>query len=136
MIQPRLKKIKREDMPGSREWIDPLLLVVNQTTQTLNAAFGGQLELASNVAGDVRDLEVLTGPNYTLGIMPLVKLRPTITTRARACQILQVIDLDDVDAILSGPYEADWRDIGGELQIRWISGLDGSKRYQVRVFIW
>lgn len=132
-----LKTIKREDLPGAPSWVDPLLLGYNQTVKQVNAATNkGGLTLSGNIAGSVREVQVQTQANYASGEFEILEMQSGIQTRANACHILQVINVDSTEAVLSGPYHADWRDQGGRMVVRWISGLAPSSRYTVRFHIW
>jgi hypothetical protein len=136
MSNPGLKKVRLEDLQNAPTWVDPLVEAVNRTTELLNAKLDGGISLADDIAGTLKTVDLRTGADYTSGEFPAFSFRSELSSKVNAVEILQVIDRDAPDAVLSGPYSADWREQSGQVTVRRISGLDASKRFRVRLHVW
>lgn len=113
-------------------FLDALLDQLNSVLDFYFRAFEGGVQSS----GITRELAVKTSDQYTSGEFDVMEFDSGVRTRVQAVNVLQVIDRGDEGAVLSGPYFVDWRANGGSIAIRWISGLDASKDYFVRVHVW
>lgn len=128
---PNIPQLTRSDVREAPAWADPILKVLNSTRDYLVSAFNGGIDV-SNLRVHIRELEVRTGATYTSGVFTAVTFQTGIKAKLIDVRVLQVIDLDDPEAVLSGNHGIDWRDDAGLARVRWISGLRASKRYWVR----
>lgn len=134
---PPLALIKREDVTDAPEWFEGFLDKLNPELEFLRSVFNGGITLAGNVQGITKTLQIRTQAGYAPdGEFTVVRFATGLPAAIRACDVKQVIDLDDENAVLAGPYYADWRGASGEVRVRFISGLLPSHRYQITFHVW
>lgn len=131
---PPVRSIKRDDIPGAPSWVEPLLDYLNRLTNYLYIAFDGGINIGGNVQGFVKDIDVRTQSDYTSGEFDIIKFKVDLGT-VTSVTPLQVIDQSVPDAVLAGPVWIDWRATGGLISIRWVSGLEASRRYSMKVHV-
>lgn len=130
---PPVKRIQAKDVPGSPAWTERLYALLNQQFDFLVAAFAKGITIQDNVRGLYKDLQITTGADYDDGVFTVVSFETGLTD-VLECRVCQVIDRDFPDAVLSGPFSCDWRASSGRVSIRWVSGLEVSHRYFLRVW--
>jgi hypothetical protein len=68
---PDLKRLKREDVPGAAEWIDPVLDNQGRFNETVYGAMNGNLTFDGNLSSQIYSASFI----FQTGIQPEVKLR-------------------------------------------------------------
>lgn len=116
-------------------WIEKLLRPLNEFMERVYQTLDRGVAFGENVASSVREIEFRTDALYSSGEFDVVSFQSGLRTRAQACVPLQAFQMSDNDPVLSGPVWFDWRENRGQVQIRWISGLNDSTRYRIRVLV-
>lgn len=131
----QLKKIGPQDVPGAPSWMRPVFAFLNSIVELVNRAFAGGITFQENIRCAIVELQVQTGATYgTAGEFTTVKFLSGLSAKPIACEVVYVQDRDLPDAVLAGPHACTgaWRESSGEISVKWISGLENSRRYIVR----
>lgn len=128
--------IKADDLGQNLPpFVDPLLRLLNQDLAALSSLLAGGLLLPGNVSAFVKELEVRTLATYTSGAFTEVRFATGLRRKLVEVRVAQAIDRDDPEAVLSGSLRVHWIEDAGDVRVRWIDGLDASKRYWLRFLV-
>lgn len=136
---PPNKRIAIADLKGAPPWVEPLLVFVNSLAEFNTQAFAkGGINLDANI-GTVKELQVETPAAYaTAATFPVLKFPTGLTgQRAKGVIVIKVVDRGFPDAVLTGNYSCAgaWEEQGGEIVVRFVSGLEASHRYTLTFWV-
>jgi hypothetical protein len=131
---PSVKSIRREDLPPDvPSWIDNLLGTLSIFMESVYSALNRDISFTENIACNIRDFVVSTKSNYTSGGWEALTFPSGLRFKPSGVLILQISDTDQ--SVITSPVSLDWQDLSGTIQIRYISGLANSKKYNVRLLV-
>lgn len=133
---PTIKRVTREDLHEAPDWIERLLIPLNQFMGAVYQALNGDLSIGANVRGSVRTLRVTTSATYTAADdFREVSFDTGLTVKATACLIAHIEKTDDPTDTITGGVSVKWAERAGKIVVSHISGLADSTKYTVRFLV-
>lgn len=122
---PQIKRLSREDFPGL-EWTGKLFPPINQFFQSVYEALDRNLTLIENSAAQAHEFDVIENNiTYPLSFLWQRKRFPTDVFVTRVLSDDGSLPLASVGVV--------WSFDGTNVLVSKIFGLDGTKRYKIRV---
>ena len=130
---PPFIRIRREDIQGAPEWVDPMLRIFNNAIESISIAFRNNIDIERNLRCVFHDVTVSMTAGSTSGDFPF-----TIPWKFNdAPRGVIVIKCDarsgDFD-ITGGAFCPMWDWSNGALTVYNITGLSASKKYDIRLW--
>lgn len=132
MKLPVVKKILREDLKGAPPWISAIIEPINSFMESVYQALNHNLTYTENLATFVKEITYTTTASYPM--MDNIEFTNELRTKATGLQILQVIEKVDYRPA-PGPVYVPWKDENGTIVLSYITGLEASKTYIIRLLI-
>lgn len=132
---PTQQEIRQEEIPEAPNWFPKFLTPLNLFIRGVYGALNKQLTFQDNISSQIRELSFTTTSSYDDGDFPSVIFTRTTPNKAYSllvCQLLE--DADNFTPIANGVF-VDWREVNGTITIAYVSGLQPSTRYFMRVMI-
>lgn len=127
---PSLKKILREDLKDAPEWVNGILVPVNQFMEYIYQAMNRNISDSDNISCQIKELTYITPSTYPT--MDNVEFLSTLKVKATGVTLLQVVDKDTYLPPTSAVY-VPWYENNGSIVILPITGLVASKIYTIRL---
>jgi len=134
---PLIKRILREDLPDAPNWVERILLPINQFFEGVYNAFDRNITFTDNIAAQVHSFDFTTSSAYdgTAANFETIEFARTLNFKPVGLLLLQIIeDADNHTPIEGSPY-IDWLDINSTIEIYLIRGLKASTKYTARVML-
>lgn len=132
---PTIKQVTREDLREAPDWIERLLTPLNQFMASVFQALNGDLTFGTNIRASIRELRFNTSATYSTGDFPELAFASGLKVKANGCLILQLNESTDPEEPLTGASVANWIERNGRIVVKYISGLENSKKYTVRFLV-
>jgi hypothetical protein len=131
---PTTIRVLKEDIKESPPWADRMLSVYNSFNQAVYDAMSGQLTYGENISGFTKEISFSTLSNYSSGTWNNIQFLNLLKRKALGAVVLQIYrtDVGVYTPIKNGVY-VDWTEVNGSIIIGFISGLEDSKSYQIRL---
>lgn len=131
---PEIKRISREDLPESPDWVNNLLSPVNSFMDTVYRSLNKSLTFQDNIQGAIRDLEFRTSATYTSGdFTPVAFSYGSGSVRPAGVLLLQI--RAGSGQVIKQAVTLQWSENNGTVSIDYVSGLADSSQYFIRVVI-
>lgn len=127
---PSLKKILREDLKDAPDWVNGILVPVNQFMEYIYQAMNKNISDSDNISCQIKELTYITPSTYP--VMDNVEFLSTLKVKATGVTLLQVVDKDTYVPPTSAVY-VPWVEMNGSITIYPITGLAASKIYTIRL---
>lgn len=132
---PRVREIKLEDIQGAPAWALRLIRILNDFMGPVFRALQGTLTFGENIASDVVVQTFKTRSDYSGGTFDPLLVRHG-RARVQGVMLMQILEADDPDAVIQSAVSISWRQLqGGAVSIGYVSGLENSTRYTLRVLV-
>lgn len=131
---PVIKRISREDVKEAPTWIEYLLYPLNQFMQGVYSALNGNLTFGDNINAEIRDLDFRTRSDYSLNNFDPVLFVHKLKTKPQGLILVQIVE-KDTNSTIYGAVTPQWVDSNGTIKINYISGLQDSKNYRIKVLL-
>lgn len=132
---PTVKSIRREDIgPEAPDWVDNLLAPLTTFMETIYSAFNKQITFQENIACTIREFQFNTDSTYTSGDFTAITFPSGLKTRPIGCYVMQILNTTDA-SVITNAVSLYWEDLSGTIKISYISGLNDSTKYSVRVLV-
>jgi len=122
-LLPSLKRIQREDVPDSPKWVLRLLVPINNFFQNVYNVLTHNVTFQDNFRAEIMEITVDGNSPSTSFELP-----------ARIPQPIGVLLLS-TDTPYSSGASISWQQVGNELQILNITGLDPLEQYTLRILV-
>jgi hypothetical protein len=135
---PSIKRIVKEDIQDAPEWIDQLISPLNTFMEEVYFALDNQLSIGDNIRGSLTKITVRTLSTY--GNTPVtdnwevVNINNPIGVRPQIVSVGQVTDLNTFLPVID-PVGVAWDFLNGIIRLKYISGLEPSKKYEINLLI-
>lgn len=130
-VLPTITRIQKEDLgPNAPDWIAGVLSVFNQFMEEIYQSYNRNLTIPENVAGQLKTFDYTTDANYTTGTFPEIKFVSELKKRMNVLFIGQIVQEDNPSKQYSYCFPS-WTDNNGTITVRYISGLENSKKYKI-----
>lgn len=132
---PTVKSIRREDIgPDAPDWVDNLLGPLTTFMEAIYSALNKQITFQENIACTIREFQFSTSSTYTTGDFEVITFPSGLKTKPIGCMILQILNTSNA-SVIKQAVSLHWEDLSGTITIRYISGLDDSTKYSMRVLV-
>lgn len=130
MRPPELVKMRKEEMPDSPQWFNPVILKWNHFVESVFQLFSNRITFKDNFEGqefeaDITQAMLING--YSIKI--------TMRTKPRGVIILQIIKKGGSHVPFTVAPYIDWAVVNGAIRIYAITGIDATSTYSVRLQI-
>lgn len=132
MRLPVVKKILKEDLKGSPEWVNPIIDAFNSFAETIYQALNKNITFDENVRCFYKELSYRTDSAYPVAAD--VRFMNSLRVKATGVQVLQAISQDDYTPA-PGPVYVPWTEDNGNIIVRAITGLEANKLYMIRLLV-
>lgn len=136
---PPVRRITKEDLRDAPDWITHLLYPLNTFMEAVYSALDANLTLGENVAGAISTLSFKTRSDY-LTASPLEDGFETQTVtnplkyKPRSVTVGQVIEKEKYTTI-TDPVNIHWDYLNNSIRIKYVSGLEASKKYEINLLV-
>lgn len=132
---PTVKSIRREDIgPEAPDWVDNLLGPLTTFMEAIYSALNKQITFQENIACTIREFQFSTSSTHTTGDFEAITFPSGLKTKPIGCMILQILNTSNA-SVIKQAVSLHWEDLSGTITIRYISGLDDSTKYSMRVLV-
>ncbi len=129
---PTQKKILKEDLKDSPNWINPLIDTLNNFMELVYGALNGNITYSENVYCFIKELTYKTPSTYPT--MDNVEFMNTLKNKVTGVQVLQAFEKSTYTPA-AGPVYVPWVENNGDLVISSITGLAANKTYTIRLLV-
>lgn len=136
---PPVRRITKEDLRDAPDWINNLLYPLNTFMEAVYSALDANLTLGDNVAGAVSTISFTTRTDY-LTASPLTdgfvtqNVSNPLKYKPRAVIVGQVIETEKFKTI-TDPVNIHWDYLNGSIRIKYVTGLEVSKKYEINLLV-
>lgn len=133
LLKEDLQKDSKEALPT---WVDPLIYVFNLFLEQVTQAFSRRLTFDENVRSQIYEFRVSTSANYSSGEWATVRFKWDFPDGNPSGVIILTAFQTGVNYTpLYAAVSCDWLYANGSIEVRYVSGLDNGKTYQIRVLV-
>lgn len=130
---PTVKSIRREDIgPEAPDWVDNMLGPLTTFMEAIYSALNKQLTFQENIACTIRDFQFSTSSTYSSGDFTAITFPSGLKNKPIGCMILQILNASDA-SVIKQAVSLSWEDLSGTIRINYVSGLDDSTKYTMRI---
>lgn len=133
MRPPIYKRLSREDFQDAPNWIDRLLLPLNQFMESTTNIFSKNISLGDNIQARSFTLSLTTTASYTTGTFEPVKFSWGGASLPTFVQVTSITK-DDGTPFLGSVGTPAWRYVDGVV-ISYVPGLADSSKYSVTFLV-
>jgi hypothetical protein len=136
---PPVKKITKEDLRDAPSWVTYLLNPLNTFMESVYSALDSNLTLGDNISADIVTISFKTRSDYGT-TTPLTdgwevqKVKSTTRYRPKSVVVGGIVDKEKFSTITSNIF-VHWEFLNGFINIKYITGLEASKKYEVNLLI-
>lgn len=133
---PNQKKLRKEDIPDSPDWFGVVIDVMNSFMESVYFALNKQITFNDNIACQIKDINFTTSSIYSTGLLVdfgKLQFTHTLKTKPQGLFIMQLTQSNNAPIIKT--VSCDWNQEGGLVYINYISGLEDSTTYNLRVMV-
>ena len=135
MKLPPLKKI--QESSDSPSWWSGAVGVLNNFFDNIYLLLSNNVEYDINIKTQTIELDFQTTANYSSGSVddwtPVTFTR-TLPSRAVGCELLQIYPSDTSNYVpITDPVYVSWIDVNGTIILNYITGLEDSTNYTIRL---
>jgi hypothetical protein len=135
-VLPNQKRISREDLKEAPSWIEKMLYPVNSFFESVYSALNKDLTFADNIVSQIKEIQFTTASDYVLNdTFEVLNFTHTLKNKPIGCIVLQIYQRTDDYQTITTPVTIDWIEINGVISINFVTGLDDSKKYTLRVLV-
>jgi len=133
MKLPVTKKILKEDLKGSPDWINPVVDAFNSFAETIYQALNKNITFSENVRCFIKELSYKTSAAYPTA--DDVEFMNELKVKATGIEVLQALEKSTYTPA-PGPVYVPWVEDNGTIKIMGpITGLEASKTYIIRLMV-
>lgn len=133
---PNVRRLSRDSVRGAPAWFEPALRFINTFADGVYRALDRGLTFQENFVATIRELEFETASDYTSAdTWTEQRFQTGLRVRAMGVVPLQIQELANNEPVVMGAVTLDWTERDGQIVIRWVTGLEDSKRYRLRVLV-
>lgn len=129
---PLIRRILREDIPDSPEWVMPILNALNQFFDSVYNALDRNLNFTENIDAQWKVFTILAGASAADNIFSFLI---TMRNKPRGLTLENIQQIDSNYIPITSPVFISWRVNSGQISIDAISGLTAGKSYELTVLV-
>jgi len=136
---PSINSLRKEDMPNSPEWIDPMLQQLNSFMSSVYHALDNDITINDNIAASLKQISFTTRSDYSTAVVKtdgfeVQKIANPLRSKPVGVLMVKIVDLVNYKTI-TDPVNIHWDFLDGYINIKFITGLIDSNKYEVNVLI-
>lgn len=137
MRLPQLKLITAESIPGMPSWFRPFLSQLNQFLSVVYDSLNKGLTFHENVNSLTRELTFATSASYASGDFPVIRFRSELGRKAIGVILLQLNEAapNNERVIIGALGSPNWEEDNQGIRVKYIGGLEHSKKYTARFLV-
>jgi len=126
-------------MPNSPEWIDPLLQQLNSFMTSVYHALDKDITVNENIAASLKQISFTTRSDYSTASpvadgFEVQKIANPLRTKPVGVILVKVVDLTSYKTI-TDPVNVFWDYLDGYINVKYITGLLDSNKYEINLLI-
>ena len=135
---PELKRILREDVKEAPDWIINILGPINRFMEATAVAFDKQLNFEDNMVSEEREISFKTLSTYS-SASPLedgfttLQYTSNLPVKPTGIQLLNIVEENSPSIPLTSAVFLSWYQANGTVYINYITGLENSTNYKIRI---
>jgi hypothetical protein len=134
-VLPTVKGIRREDLgPEAPSWVDQLLSPLSSFMEAIYSAFNKQITFTENIACKFQESTFTTSSAYSTGTFDPIIFPSGLRGRANGVIALSATDQTN-KLVIKKAVSLAWEDLSGDIKINYITGLENSTKYFVRMLV-
>lgn len=135
---PSVRRITIDAIGGAiPTWFsEGVLYILNLLIDSQVTSLDKGLTVAENMNAQVKELTFTTSSTYTGGDWTTIKFKHSLFGKASGVSIAQIWVKDDRSLVIKSATTLDWTEENGQIKVRYISGLNNSLTYTVRLHVW
>lgn len=135
-LLPTTKRIAKEDVKNAPDWFTPFLTQVNTFFSAVYDALNGQLTFGDNIAGFFKTLTFSTLSTYTAsGTWNQISFLNTLRKKATGVLIMQISQQAGSYTPIKKAVSLDWTELNGSIILGFVSGLNDSTTYNLKLLV-
>lgn len=137
---PNQKRILREDLKEAPNWIERLITPLNSFMESVYYALNKNITFNENIACQIKTINFTTNSDYSTA-SPVVngftqlQFRHSLRTRPQGVIIMQTIKKESSYVAITEAVTLDWYENNGIIYINYISGLEDSQEYDIKLLV-
>lgn len=132
MKLPVVKKILREDLKDAPPWISAIIEPINSFMESVYQTLNHNITYSENFAGFIKEITYTTTSAYPM--MDNIEFTNELKTKATGLQLLQAYERTNY-LPAPGPVYVPWVESNGKIVLSYITGLEASKTYVIRLLV-
>lgn len=126
-------------MPDSPDWVDPMLTQLNSFMSSVYYALDNDITINDNIAASLKQISFTTRSDYTTATektdgFETSKIANPLRTKPVGVHLVKIVDLAQYKTITE-PVTIFWDYLDGYINIKYITGLTDSNKYEINLLI-
>jgi len=136
---PSINSLRKEDMPNSPDWIDPLLTQLNSFMGSVYRALDNDITVNDNIAASLKQISFTTRSDYTSASpvengFEVQKIANPLRKKPVGVMLVKTVDLTHYKTI-TNPVNIYWDFLDGYINVKYVTGLIDSNKYELNLLI-
>jgi len=137
---PNQKRVLREDLKDAPSWIDRLITPLNSFMESVYYALNKNITFNENIASQIKEIEFTTLSTYSTASpkidgFQVIQFPHSLKNKPFGVTIQQITEKSGTYNPITSPVCIDWYDNNGVININYITGLEDSKTYIIRLLV-
>jgi hypothetical protein len=116
-------------------WINAILDPLNNFIKQVGSGLNKDITFEDNIRSQQYSLTVTTSSLYTTGDFATIRFTKSFKAKAFALFIAQISEAGSTPSVIKEAVSIQWEQLGDQIYINYISGLDDSKSYNVALLL-
>jgi len=136
---PTINTLRREDMPDAPDWVTPLLTQLNSFMGSVYYALDKDITVNENLAMYAKQIKFTTRSDYTTATptedgFETQKIYNPLKSKPLGVHLVKIVDLTSY-TIITDPVSIFWDYLDGYINIKYVTGLTNSNKYELNLLI-
>lgn len=132
---PSIKRILREDLKEAPSWVERLIYPLNLFIEQIYSALNKNITFQDNIAAAFKELTFTTKATYSSNDWESISFQSGLRTKVSGVVLLQITPLDGTYSAIFSAAQVSWYESQGTIIINYVSGLENSTKYQIKLLI-
>jgi hypothetical protein len=136
---PTINTLRKEDMPDAPEWMGPLITQLNSFMSSVYYALDRDITFDENIAASLKQISFTTRSDYTSASpvtagFEVKKIFNPLKSKPVGVHLVKIVDLTAYK-VITNPVTIHWDYLDGYVNIRYVTGLADSNKYEINLLI-
>ena len=132
---PTSRTLSPDNFKDSPEWLAKLLVPNNTFFDAVYNAINGELTFVENIKAQTHSVNFITPSNYGCSNFTAYAFDNNLGKPVSAVWLMRITKVADIYASINNGVHIDWQEINGQIQINFVSGLEASTQYKLKVMV-